>query len=235
MSTNDEPQTIPDDVAVESSDMQTSNSKLAIELKDNLSQSTGVTSNVSSPKSAVTKLNSELGEVTTSEKHTFQDSEAKFEEEKVLPKNEIAVAQIEKSKKNEKKFFNKLLSIDKDAFGSIDGQNFILKQFWKSRENKIIVAQKNLKTFCGYACYIPQKDGSCYLMRIAVRNSHQRKGIGRLLMNQLMDEFHGKVELEVSADNTKAVNFYKKTGLILKNEFDTQEGVKFYKFSSKEE
>lgn len=210
-------------------------SKLLIDTYDLVSDSTEVTSTQSSPKAAEMDALHTCGGEALSEKHNFQNSEVKLDKKQEEIKCPIEVCEIQKGKKNEKKFLNKILSIDKDAFGPIDGQNFIIKQFWKSKENKIVVAHKNMKTFCGYACYLTQKDGSCYLMRIAVKESHQRNGIGRLLMNKLMADFDGKLELEVAEDNTKAVNFYLRNGLRIKEEFTTQDGVKFFKFSSNDE
>ena len=39
---------------------------------------------------------------------------------------------VRKTKKNEPKIFPILLAIDREAFGKIDDQVFILKTFWKS-------------------------------------------------------------------------------------------------------
>ena len=120
----------------------------------------------------------------------------------------IELIEIKKGKKNFPKFFHKLLKVDKEAFGDI-GQAQIMKTFWNSRANRITICKKKDKgTILGYACSIPEKDGSCYLMRIAVALNCQRQGIGRLLVGKLLNESDGKMSLEVTKENEKAVSFY---------------------------
>lgn len=47
------------------------------------------------------------------------------------------------------------MMVDKEAFGKLDDQLFILKSFWKSQANKIIVARKaDTLAILGYACYL---------------------------------------------------------------------------------
>ena len=82
----------------------------------------------------------------------------------------IIIEEVRKTKKNEPKVFPAILTVDKEAFGKIDGQSYILKSFWKSQSNKIIVARKKeTQAIIGYACYL-EMDGGCYLMRIGVRS-----------------------------------------------------------------
>lgn len=82
----------------------------------------------------------------------------------------IIIEQVRKIKKNEPKIFPFLLMVDREAFGRLDEQTFILKSFWTSQANKIIIARKNdTKSIVGYACYL-EMDGGCYLMRIGVRS-----------------------------------------------------------------
>lgn len=190
------------------------------------SSSEGTPRNIEEDQTSATSL-SEVVE------HTFSNSDANLGEEKKVFDSPYEVVELKKSKKTESKYFSKLVGVDRDAFGELDGQVFILKQFWKSKTNKIIVAQKKKSnTISGYACYFTQPDGSCYLMRIGVRTTSQRKGIGKLLINHLLSEYNGKMELEVSSDNEKGVNFYKRIGLNLASEYTTSEGVNFCKFSS---
>jgi hypothetical protein len=84
--------------------------------------------------------------------------------------SQILVEEVRKTKKNEPKIFPSLLNVDKEAFGKIDGQAYILKTFWASSANKIIVARKSdTKAIIGYACFL-ELEGGCYLMRIGVRS-----------------------------------------------------------------
>ena len=50
---------------------------------------------------------------------------------------------VKKTKKNEPKFFRPLCQIDRDAFGNSEDSGMIIKTFWKSDVNKIIVARKS--------------------------------------------------------------------------------------------
>ena len=194
------------------------NSKLLLDMIDTTSDWTTKGSDRSSPRNANGYESDSNDAINSEGKEKYEISEIKIEEEKKVFTSTVSIVDLNKNKKNEKKYFSKLVSIDKDAFGDLDGQVFILKQFWKSKSNKIIVAQKNNSTsISGYACYIPQADGSCYLMRIAVRNASQRKGIGKQLMNYMFKQYNGKMELEVSADNVKGIKFYEKNW----NEYDS--------------
>ena len=210
------------------------NSKLLLDMIEETSDWTTKSSDQNSPRNAYGYESDSNDVVISKGKEEIEISEKKIEEEKKLKPSGISIVELNKNKKNESKYFSKLVSIDKDAFGDLDGQVFILKQFWKSKTNKIIVAQKNNSTsISGYACFIPQSDGSCYLMRIAVRNASQRKGIGRQLMNYMFKEYMNKMELEVSADNLKGVKFYQKYfGVTKSSEYITNDGVKFYKYKS---
>ena len=62
---------------------------------------------------------------------------------------------IKKTKKNEPKFFKALCSIDRDAFGNHEDSGIIVKTFWSSAVNKIIVARKqDTQAIVGYAAFL---------------------------------------------------------------------------------
>jgi len=69
-------------------------------------------------------------------------------------------------------------------------------------------------------------------MRIAVSIHFQRHGVGRLLVNNLLSKAEGRMSLEVTKDNDKAVGFYKRVGLRITEDYTTDAGVEFYKFST---
>ena len=123
----------------------------------------------------------------------------------------------------EPKIFPGLMLVDKEAFESAgqSGTVFIMKQFWQSPNNKILIARKvDTQAIVGYAIIsisdpkeprlankkrIPQ----VYLLRIGVRVNSQRQGIGRKLMNYLLENYpEHPISLDVSTDNAKAVGFY---------------------------
>lgn len=86
------------------------------------------------------------------------------------------IEEVRKTKKNEPKIFPMLVMVDREAFGRIDEQTYILKSFWKSASNKIILARKSdTLSIVGYACFqVNETTGECYLMRIGVRSKCQR-------------------------------------------------------------
>ena len=59
-------------------------------------------------------------------------------------RSEIVCEMIKKTKKQEPKIFPALMLVDKEAFeGSGEtSTKFIMKQFWQSPNNKIIIAKK---------------------------------------------------------------------------------------------
>eukprot|EP00347_Sterkiella_histriomuscorum_P010588 403375701 len=149
-------------------------------------------------------------------------------------KGKILIEEIRKTKKNEPKVFPFLLMVDKEAFGKLDDQTYILKSFWKSAANKIILARKSdTQSIVGYACYL-EMDGGCYLMRIGVRSKCQGQGIGRLLMKYLFNKYPNYLSLDVSTDNIKAVQFYSRIGLQIADTYITDDKVEFNKFDTAE-
>ena len=58
-------------------------------------------------------------------------------------KKEITIEVIKKTKKTEPKYFKALCQIDRDAFDKSPDSGMIIKTFWKSTVNKIIVARKS--------------------------------------------------------------------------------------------
>ena len=82
----------------------------------------------------------------------------------------------------------------------------------------------------GYACILESK-GECYLMRIGVRARCQRQGIGRKLLDYLLERY-SKLSLEVSTDNEKAISFYARNGLLLTEKYVSNDKVEFAKFET---
>ena len=144
----------------------------------------------------------------------------------------LLLEEVRKNKKTEPKVFPFLLMVDREAFGKLDEQVFILKSFWKSPANKIVVARKpDTLSIVGYACFL-EIDGGCYLMRIGVRSKCQRQGIGRQLMDYLFAKYPSHLSLDVSTDNLKAVAFYKRVGLAISSIYLSEEKVEFAKFET---
>ena len=130
----------------------------------------------------------------------------------------------------------------------------IIKTFWNSSVNKIIVAKKiDTQAIVGYAAFLVQEPSKeyvqklrqaqrkhhvkapqgSYLMRIGVRAKCQRQGIGRKLMDYLLTNFPAHLTLDVSTDNAKAVAFYHRLGLVVERTYITEEDkVEFAAFST---
>lgn len=90
--------------------------------------------------------------------------------------------------------------------------------------------KSDTQSIVGYACFL-ELEGGCYLMRIGVRSRCQRQGIGRELMNFMLEKYNN-LSLEVSTDNAQAMDFYQKMKLELSERYTTQEGVEFAKFNT---
>lgn len=111
-----------------------------------------------------------------------------------------------------------------------------MKAFWESENNKILIARKqDTQAIVGYAIFSvcdlkDQRFGknkripSVYLLRIGVRIKNQRHGIGRKLMAYLFENYpQHALSLDVNAENTQAVNFYRKNGLRIQKMYVTPE------------
>ena len=94
-----------------------------------------------------------------------------------VPEPSLLIEEVKKTKKNEPRIFPFLVMIDREAFSELFEQHtYILKEFWRSHQNRICVARKpKTKSIVGYACYLDGNEkGHGYLMRIGVRIKCQR-------------------------------------------------------------
>lgn len=74
-----------------------------------------------------------------------------------------------------------------------------------------------LVAYAGMAMLGPRDDPEFEIHTIAVDPEHQRRGLGRLLMEQLMhaaDSFDGQIFLEVRTDNKPAITMYEAFGFV---------------------
>ena len=91
--------------------------------------------------------------------------------------------------------------------------------FWSElaeRDTRTYVVAVDGDDVVGYAGLCAYSDDICYVQTIGVTASHQRKGIGTALLVALLDAADGRgvrhVDLEVRADNTSAIDLYRKHG-----------------------
>ncbi|AGF71600.1 ribosomal protein S18-alanine N-acetyltransferase [Corynebacterium halotolerans] len=88
---------------------------------------------------------------------------------------------------------------------------FYLGVFDDEGDEEVLVA------YAGMAMLGPRDDPEFEIHTIAVDPEHQRRGLGRLLMDQLMhaaDSFDGQVFLEVRTDNAPAIAMYEAFGFV---------------------
>ena len=80
-----------------------------------------------------------------------------------------------------------------------------------------VMAVKDGETI-GFLAYYTNIEGAfIYIPQIWVSDHHQRKGIGSIMLEQLIKNVPtvvDKVQLEVRMNNEKAVSFYKKAGFL---------------------
>ena len=78
-----------------------------------------------------------------------------------------------------------------------------------------------------------KRNNSVYLLRIGVRINSQRQGIGRKLLNYLLETYpQHALSLDVSTDNTSAVSFYRRMGLKIQRLYLEGDGVEFATFET---
>ena len=108
----------------------------------------------------------------------------------------------------QKSDINKLIEIEKDVYDyflyKIDFENYFNKdaiKIWKISTWKII----------GFVCFYHVKD-EIEIIQICIIKSYQRKNYGSLIISKLKNLNVKKIFLEVSSENTQAINFYLKHG-----------------------
>lgn len=106
-----------------------------------------------------------------------------------------------------------ILKIEESVFAhpwSLDS----LKNLLKDEKSVTFIAVDN-NTICGY-CGLNTILDEGYITNVAVLESYRRQGIGKLLVNALIDFANEKnlafLTLEVRKSNTPAINLYKNNG-----------------------
>mmetsp|Transcript_19246 Transcript_19246/g.29514 ORF Transcript_19246/g.29514 Transcript_19246/m.29514 type:complete len:120 (+) Transcript_19246:22-381(+) len=113
----------------------------------------------------------------------------------------ILITVVKKTKKEEPRVFPSLILVDKEAFESSGQSNttFIMKEFWKSPNSRILIARKkDTGAILGYSIFaisdpkderFGKRIQACYLLRIGVRINSQRQGIGRKMLSYLLNTY----------------------------------------------
>jgi len=124
---------------------------------------------------------------------------------------------------------DQILEIEKKVFPKdAYSKSFFEWLYWKYPDGFLVV--KNDEKILGYIIGHPE-DGSALLISMAIDPNFRRKGIGRKLLNTLLDHFQKKkikeIILHVRTKNKPAINFYEKMGFktieIVKNHYQNGE------------
>ena len=103
----------------------------------------------------------------------------------------------------------KLLEIDKNVFDYSASREDFENYF---NEDKIQILKISIRKIIGFVIFYHVKD-EIEIIRIAIMKSYQRKNYGSLIINKIkkLNDIR-KIFLEVSFENTQAINFYLNNG-----------------------
>ena len=102
----------------------------------------------------------------------------------------------------------RLFEIEKDVFNSVSIEDF--KNYFN--EDRIKIWKISTRKIIGFVIFYHVKD-EIEIIQICIMRACQRKNYGSSIINKIKN-INGirKIFLEVSVENTKAVNFYLKNG-----------------------
>ena len=113
---------------------------------------------------------------------------------------------IEQVKKGD---LSKLIEIDKDVFDNPTSKKYFENYF---KEETIKIWKISTKKIIGFVIFYHVGD-EIEIIQIGIIKSCQRKNYGSLIVNKIKKLKNiRKIFLEVSVENTKAINFYLKNG-----------------------
>jgi ribosomal protein S18 acetylase RimI-like enzyme len=101
----------------------------------------------------------------------------------------------------------------------------------KLHENSIFISVKKQDEVVGFASFYANDIANCmaYLTQLAVLSEFQKKKLGKLLLDSCikisLQNGMTKMKLEVYNDNSRAIDFYKKSGFVFLE--DSSEQSKF--------
>lgn len=115
-----------------------------------------------------------------------------------------------KISKANKDDIQKIIEIEK-SLEVLRGETWSLSGYLAAIEDKnILVIKASLDDIVGFVvAYISDE---VYLAKIGVEKYHQRRGIGRLLIDCIYNSTKAKMVLEVRSSNFLAQDFYKRLG-----------------------
>lgn len=114
---------------------------------------------------------------------------------------------------------------------NIEAHDFILEDYWKSNYDSVKRMLPNAEIYVYEAygkikAFLGVDDG--YIAGIFVYNEIQSNGIGKQLLDKAK-ELYSNLSLSVYKKNSKAINFYKREGFVVKlEEIDENTGEPEY-------
>ena len=107
--------------------------------------------------------------------------------------------------------------IEQQSFSDCPYPLFVIRQFHDLFPNLFIVAREG-DQILGYALGGIGTDGCGWVLSLAVGREKRSQGIGRAVMDALLDQFREKgvqaLRLTVSPTNTNALNLYHNVGFV---------------------
>lgn len=111
----------------------------------------------------------------------------------------------------ELKDLDEVLEIERESFLAPWTPDLFIREFTNLRSKKRVVCNEEDGRLLGYIMWWITKDQS-HLMNVAVNPEDKRKGYGRLLMNQMIEECRShdiaRITLEVRPSNIEAIQLY---------------------------
>ncbi len=118
----------------------------------------------------------------------------------------------------EEKDLNDVYEIELESFPNPYGKNLLL-YYHKESPDTFLVAEF-LKRVVGYVIAVVEYGDVGHILSIAVKKEFRRRGIGSLLLEEILKRLKRKncksVYLEVRVSNIPAISLYKKYGFICK-------------------
>lgn len=115
-----------------------------------------------------------------------------------------------------------LLRVENECFDQTSPH--LLIQLCGRTETLLVCEDENEGDIAGYALGVLTNSTDARVMSLGVRKAYRRQGIGRSLMEELLDVFRDKdisnVELEVRVSNTAAQDLYESLGFTKEGRHD---------------
>ena len=122
------------------------------------------------------------------------------------------------------KTLESLIEIDEELLGLECWSSDSWYSFFRSGSSLVFLIFDEGSDVIGFLlCQIGPIGDEFHILKIVVKEEYQRRGFGRLMLDDLYKHFSGRVFLEVNVNNINALTFYEQ------NEFKVQRRIKkFY-------